>query len=92
MVAMVPVPGGVVPIHAPRHRDLGAAAGSRRSPVRRSGPASPTPTSTLSVVFAVADTLGAAGVAGFSATSVTFTVTSIVAVPPLLSSAFTRTA
>ena len=37
-------------------------------------------TSTLSVVFAVAVTVGAAGIAGFSATSVTFTVTAIVAV------------
>ena len=46
-------------------------------------------TSRLSVAFGVADTPGATGFAGFSATSSTFTVTTIVAVPPRSSSAFT---
>ena len=46
-------------------------------------------TSTLSVVFAVVVTVGCAGVSGFSSTSVTFTVTLNVSVPPRSSSAFT---
>ena len=40
----------------------------------------------------LATTIGAAGVAGFSSTSSTFTVTAIVAVPPRSSSALTVTA
>ena len=46
-------------------------------------------TSTLSVVFAVAVTVGWAGVTGFSSSSVTVTVTPIVSVPPCPSSAVT---